>query len=152
APRSRVSRRARAAGLMMSRDLEHEIRELRGRIASLVEEAAVNERLLKRNQERELELLQASGLAQLFQAICGGLKDSYGLEAVTLLLLDPQHEIRHLMIAEGLDAADFPALLFVDSLAGVTQQSGSFDRPWLGPYLGGEHRLLFPNGGAIRSV
>ena len=47
---------------MSVRDLENETRELRARIASLVEEAANNERLLKRSQQRELELLKAETL------------------------------------------------------------------------------------------
>ena len=75
---------------MSARDLEGEIRELRARIATLVDEAAANERLLKRSQERELELLKAENLAQTFDSICGGLKESYALESVTLLVLDPQ--------------------------------------------------------------
>ena len=93
---------------MSARDLEGEIRELRARIATLVDEAANNERLLKRSQERELELLKAENLAQTFDAICSGLKESYALESVTLLLLDPQHEIRHLLIADHLRVEDFP--------------------------------------------
>ena len=93
---------------MSARDLEGEVRELRARIATLVDEAANNERLLKRSQERELELLKAENLAQIFDAICGGLKESYALESVTLLLLDPQHEIRHLLIADHLRVEDFP--------------------------------------------
>jgi hypothetical protein len=39
-----------------------------------VDEAGNNERLLKRSQERELELLKAENLAQTFDAICGGSK------------------------------------------------------------------------------
>ena len=49
---------------MSARDLEGEVRELRARIATLVDEAGTNERLLKRSQERELELLKAENLAQ----------------------------------------------------------------------------------------
>ena len=137
---------------MSARDLEGEVRELRARIATLVDEAANNERLLKRSQERELELLKAENLAQTFDAICGGLKESYGLEAVTLLLLDPQHEIRHLLIADHLRVEDFPNVLFTDSLIGLAPQFNSFHRPWLGPYMGCDHQLLFPANGGIRSV
>src|SRR5215510_7646091 len=151
---SRVPRRPRASGgrVMSARDLEGEVRELRARIATLVEEAATNERLLKRSQERELELLKAENLAQLFDAICGGLKESYALESVTLLLLDPQHEIRHLLIADHLRVEDFPNVLFTDSLIGLAPQFNSFHRPWLGPYMGCDHQLLFPGVSAIRSV
>lgn len=137
---------------MSARDLEGEIRELRGRIAALVDEAANNERLLKRSQERELELLKAENLAQLFDAICNGLKVSYALESVTLLLLDPQHEIRHLLIADHLSIEDFPQVLFTDTLAGMAPQFGSFHKPWLGPYMGCDHQLLFPGAGTIKSV
>jgi two-component system cell cycle response regulator len=137
---------------MSARDLEGEIRELRARIATLVDEAAANERLLKRSQERELELLKAENLAQTFDSICGGLKESYALESVTLLVLDPQHEIRHLLIADHLRVEDFPNVQFTDSLIGLAPQFSSFHRPWLGPYMGCDHQLLFPGSSGIRSV
>jgi len=137
---------------MSARDLEGEVRELRARIATLVDEAANNERLLKRSQERELELLKAENLAGTFDAICVGLKESYALEAVTLLLLDPQHEIRHLLIADHLRVEDFPHVLFSDSLIGLAPQFNSFHRPWLGPYMGCDHQLLFPGNTGVRSV
>src|SRR4026208_2191598 len=135
APGSRVPRRPRTPGgrLMSARDLEGEIRELRARIATLVDEATNNERLLKRSPERELELLKAENLAQTFDAICGGLKESYVLESVTLLLLDPQHEIRHLLIADHLKVEDFPNVLFTDSLNGLAPQFNSLQPPGLGP-------------------
>jgi two-component system cell cycle response regulator len=137
---------------MSARDLESEIRELRARIATLVDEAANNERLLKRSQERELELLKAENLGQLFDALCNGFKESYGLEAVTLVLLDPQHEIRHLLIADHLNVEDFPNVLFTDTLLDMAPQFSSFHRPWLGPYMGCDHQLLFRGAGTIRSV
>jgi two-component system cell cycle response regulator len=137
---------------MSLRDLENETRELRARIAALVEEAANNERLLKRSQERELELLKADNLAQLFEALCNGLRASYGLEQLTLLLCDPQHEIRHLLIADHMNTEDFPQVIFVDSLVGIAPQFNSFHKPWLGPYMGCDHQLLFPKIEGLRSV
>ena len=137
---------------MSAKDLQSEIRELRGRIAALVEEASANEKLLRRSQERELELLKAENMAQLFDAICKGLKTSYGLESVTVLLLDPQHEIRHLLIADQVSVEDFPHVLFTDSLAGMAPQFNSFHRPWLGPYMGCDHQLLFPGVSGLKSA
>jgi two-component system, cell cycle response regulator len=137
---------------MSARDLESEIRELRARIATLVDEAVANERLLKRSQERELELLKAEDLAQLLDAICQGLKTSYGLEAVTLLLWDPQHEIRHLLIADNISTESFPQVIFADSVVGFAPQFTSFHRPWLGPYMGCDHQLVFPQAQNLRSV
>ncbi|MFL6619406.1 MAG: DUF484 family protein [Povalibacter sp.] len=137
---------------MSARDLENETRELRARIAALVEEASANERLLKRNQQRELDLLKAETLAELFEAITKGLLTSFGLEGVTLLLSDPQHEIRHLLIADHVHTDDFPKVLFVDSLVGVAPQFTTFHKPWLGPYMGCDHQLLFPKSEGLRSV
>lgn len=137
---------------MSAKDLQGEIRELRGRIATLMDEASNNEKLLRRSQERELELLKAESMAQLFDAICKGLKTSYGLESVTLLLLDPQHEIRHLLIADQVTVEDFPQVLFTDSLAGMAPQFNSFHRPWLGPYMGCDHQLLFPGVPGLKSA
>lgn len=137
---------------MSAKDLQGEIRELRGRIAALMEEASNNEKLLRRSQERELDLLKAENMAQLFDAICKGLKTSYGLESVTLLLLDPQHEIRHLLIADQVSVEDFPHVLFTDSLTGMAPQFNSFHRPWLGPYMGCDHQLLFPGVPGLKSA
>jgi two-component system cell cycle response regulator len=137
---------------MSARDLQSEIRELRGRIAALMDEASANEKLLRRSQERELELLKAENMAQLFDAICKGLKASYALESVTLVLLDPQHEIRHLLIADNVSVEDFPQVLFTDSLSGMAPQFNSFHRPWLGPYMGCDHQLLFPDVPGLKSA
>jgi two-component system cell cycle response regulator len=137
---------------MSGRSLEAENRELRARIAQLVDEASTNERLLKRNQERELELLKAENLPQLFRAICSGLQASYGLEMVTLLLQDAQHEIRHLLIADNLTVEEFPQVVFADAIDDMAPQLKSFYKPWLGPYMGCDHQLLFPNSEPLKSV
>src|SRR5690606_17826051 len=99
-----------------------------------------------------LPIFKAETIAQLFDAICNGLKTSYALESVTLLLLDPQHEIRHLLIAEHVDTASIPNVLFADSLVGMAPQFNAFHKPWLGPYMGCDQQLLYPRGESIRSV
>jgi diguanylate cyclase (GGDEF)-like protein len=136
----------------VSRDPEAEIRELRARIAELMDEAANNERLLKRNQEREFEILRAETLPQLFNVISRRLRESYGLDAVVLVLADSQHEIRHLLLGEQVRLDQFPDVIFVDSLAGMAPQFTSLLRPWLGPYMGPDHLLLFRSQHEIRSV
>ncbi len=134
------------------RDPTTEVRELRARIAALVDEAAANERLFKRNLERELELLQAENLAQLFDKLCEWLKTSYGLDAVTLLLTDSQHEIRHLLIAEQVAVEDFPQVIFADTMGEMAPQLVSFHKPWLGPYMGCDHQRLFPGTEGLKSI
>lgn len=134
------------------RDPESEIRELRAQIASLVDEAAHNERLLRRNQERELEILRAETLPQLFDVISRRMLESYGLDAVTLVLADPQHEIRHLLLGEQLQLEQFPGVIFTDSVIGMAPQFHALHKPWLGPYMGPDHQLLFRAPHALKSV
>ena len=81
--------------------LEREHRLLQARLAELTEEVSRNEALLRKTQERELELLRASSLTQLFERLIAGLRTSYQLDGVTLMLHDPQHEIRHLLSGDG---------------------------------------------------
>ncbi len=137
---------------MAARDLEAEVLRLRRRIAALMDEAATNERLLKKTQHRELELLKASDLPQLFDVICNRLAISYGLEAVTLVLWDPNHEIRHLLLGAQIRLEDHPRVMFVDEIDGLAQRFMPKRQPLLGPYRSEQHRGLFKDAVNVRSV
>lgn len=133
-------------------DPDRENRRLREQMAILREEARDNTEILKRAQTRELRLLQAESLVALFEEVVQGLGRSHALEAVTLILLDPQHEVRHLAIGEKFDPATCPQVMFVDTLAGLAPQFATLYRPWLGPYIGADHQLLFPDGDGLGSL
>lgn len=140
---------------MARRNLESaevEIRELRARIATLLDEASNNERLLKKTQEREIELLKTDNLQQLFDVICVKQKTIHGLDAVSIVLWDPQHEIRHLLIGDQVRLEEFPNVIFTDSVVGMAPQFASFQKPWLGPYMGADHQLVFPGAHNLHSV
>lgn len=126
--------------------------ELKKRLAEMAAEAAQNAAILKRTQARELMLLRADSLSQLLRAIVEGLRESYGLDSVGVVLLDPQHEIRHLLVAGGDRPEEFRQVFFVDSLVGLAPQLTNLQRPWLGPYVGADHHLLFPGMGDLKSV
>src|SRR5215468_3695777 len=123
--------------------LEHENSRLQTRLAALTEEVGRNDSLLRKTQERELELLRAGSLAQLFERLIVGLRTSYQLDEVALILHDPQHEIRHLLSGDG-GAAEPPGVCFVDALVSVAPQLASLERPWLGRYRKADHELLVP--------
>jgi two-component system cell cycle response regulator len=93
-----------------------EIDELKRRVKEMTAEAANNETILKKTQARELSLLGADSLAQLLRAMVEGLRESYSLDAISVVLLDPQHEIRHLLLASGERPEEFKQVFFVDSL------------------------------------
>jgi diguanylate cyclase (GGDEF)-like protein len=134
------------------REAEEELRELRSQLRILTDEAAKNEVILRKTQERELDLLKAESLPALLKVLVHGLGDSYALDAVTLVLLDPQHETRHLLIGGGQRLEDFPGVMFVESLTGIAPPFANLQRPWLGPYVGSDHQLVFPGGRPLRSV
>src|SRR5580700_9747522 len=117
--------------------------ELKKRLAEMTAEASNNETILKRTQARELTLLRADSLSQLLHAMVGGLRESYALDAVSVVLLDPQHEVRHLLVAGGDRPEEFKQIFFVDSLVGLAPQLAVLHKPWLGPYVGADHHLLF---------
>src|SRR6202161_3814437 len=133
-------------------DANQEIEALKKRLAELTAEAANNESILKRTQARELSLLRADSLAQLLHAMVDGLRESYSLDAVSVVLLDPQHEIRHLLVAGGDRPEEFKQIFFVDSLVGLAPQLAALHRPWLGPFVGADHHLLFPGHPNLKSA
>jgi len=128
--------------------LEHENSRLQTRLAALTEEVGRNDSLLRKTQERELELLRAGSLAQLFERLIVGLRTSYQLDEVALILHDPQHEIRHLLSGDGVTPGEPPGVCFVDALVTVAPQLATLERPWLGPYRKADHELLVPGVGA----
>jgi len=151
--------RARADGgkaVIMSmpddNDVVRENEELKQRLRALTAEAANNELILKRTQARELSLLRADSLAQLLRAMVDGLRESYGLDAVSVVLLDPQHEIRHLLVAGGDRPEEFKQIFFVDSLISLAPQLAALHKPWLGPFNGADHQLLFPETPHLQSA
>src|SRR6202161_4364887 len=133
-------------------DLRLEIDALKKRLAEMTAEAAKNESILKRTQGRELTLLRADGLGPLLHAMVDGLRESYALDAVSVVLLDPQHEIRHLLIAGGDRPEEFKQIFFVDSLVGLAPQLAVLHQPWIGPLVGAEHHLLFPGNPNLKSA
>jgi two-component system, cell cycle response regulator len=137
---------------MAARDLDHEVLALRRRIAALLKEAHANEKLLKNTHAREMELLKADDLPQLFNVICGHLSQSYRLESVSLLVLDRDHEIRHLLLGAQVRLEDHPNVMFLDEPGELQLIFGDERQPWLGPYAAHRHRKLFRYGSGINSV
>ncbi|MGB6308288.1 MAG: DUF484 family protein, partial [Steroidobacteraceae bacterium] len=133
-------------------ELARENEELKKRLTEMTAEAANNETILKRTQARELTLLRADSLAQLLRAMVDGLRESYSLDAVSVVLLDPQHEVRHLLLAGGDRPEEFKQIFFVDSLVGLAPQLAALHKPWLGPFIGADHHLLFPGTTNLKSA
>lgn len=117
--------------------------QLRRRIARLTEEARKNELAWRLNQQREMQLLEAETLTDLFVCLTEDLRSSCELDAATLLVADPDHEIRHLLIDQGGQPDALAGVMFVDDVARVAPRTAALARAWLGPYEAGEHEGLF---------
>ena len=135
------------------------IEELQARLADahrrrdeLIVEVASNAEKLHRSQQRELTLLQAEDLDALLHVMVDGLRDSYGLEYVSVVLCDPDHDIRHLLMANGTPAERISNLLMVESLAGLAPQYVALHQPWLGSFAACDHQLICPDASDIKSV
>jgi diguanylate cyclase (GGDEF)-like protein len=123
-------------------ELKEEVRALQAHLTELTDQASRNEALLRKTQERELELLRVGSLAQLLQLLIHGLRTSYQLDAVTLILHDPNHEVRHLLAGDGFLLEELSEVQFVDVLTTMVPRLGNFERPWLGPFRVADHELL----------
>ncbi|MDH3860179.1 MAG: hypothetical protein OEU53_00650, partial [Gammaproteobacteria bacterium] len=100
---------------MTSREeLEAQLGATRRRLEELTVEVARNDEIMERAQRRELRLLQAESFEALILGLIDGLRISYGVDYVSLVLCDPDHDIRHLLLANGTPAEDFAHLLVVE--------------------------------------
>jgi len=115
-------------------------------------QVALNEEKMRRSQRRELRLLQAEDIGALLQEMTAGLKASYELPYVSVVICDPDHDIRHLMLAAGTSVEDIEGLAIVESLTGMAPQYVALRQPWLGPYAACDHQLLFGASAGLKSV
>jgi len=128
---------------------------LRERFRTLLEQVTRNEVLLRKTQERELELLRATTLTELYERTVNGLRDAYSLDHVTLNLLDPQQELRRMIATEKCAASVLAQVHFLDSIAKYAPQLETTTRPWLGPYKLEVHRGLLASqirGGSVALI
>lgn len=128
----------------MATALQIELTELRRRLKVYVSQAYQNEKKQQRFQEQELQFISASGLEELIEALLYKYRDNFSLDAVTLLLHDPEFEIRHIL--ENLDhpPSEHPGLLFYEDAASINQMFPDFPRPHLRLCDEACANLLFP--------
>ena len=138
---------------MTSREeLEAQLEATRRQLDELTAEVARNEEKMRRTQRRELQLLQAETLDTLITALTTGMRVSYGVEYVSLVMCDADHDVRHLLLANGTPSEEFPDLVMVESMSGLAPQYIALSQPWLGKFAACDHQLICPNAGDARSI
>jgi diguanylate cyclase (GGDEF)-like protein len=100
-------------------------------------------------EKRALELLRASSLSMLLEKLMHGLKRACRLQAVRLILQDPQHELQQLLASDGVQLGGLEGVVLVDTLLPLSAALGSLEEGgWAGPYRPAEHAALVPPGQA----
>ena len=133
-------------------DLERENRKLRQQLLELSQEAQRSQATLERFHARELELMSADTLAELLHVMTEGLLASFKVDTLQLLLVDPEHEIRHLLSSNGINDAAYAHLRFVDELDSINPRYTRLHSPWLGPFLRPEYNPLFEHPQGLESI
>ena len=134
------------------KELEAQLGATRRRLEEMTDEVARNDEIMQRAQRRELRLLQAESFEALISALTDGLRISYGIDYVSLVLCDPDHDVRHLLLANGTPTEDFADVLVVESISGLAPQYIALQKPWLGIYAACDHQLICPHATDARSI
>lgn len=133
-------------------ELEALLAATQRRLEEMTAEGARNDDKMRRSQARELRLLQAESIDALIVALIDGMRVSYGVEYVSVVICDPDHDIRHLLLANGTPVEDFEDLIVVESISGMAPQYIALQQPWLGAYAACDHQLICPNARDARSI
>lgn len=136
---------------MSNNELLDENRQLRRKLKAYEANASRNEQKLRRFQDHELRFISASGLRDLLNAIFNDYREAFQLDVLTLLLIDPEYEIRRVMENLDITADTHPGLLFIDEAVLLRDYFNEHFHPRLGSCSESCHRSLFPTANTIPS-
>src|SRR5471032_816405 len=131
-------------------DLAAENQALRARMAYLLEQAERNHSIMTRHQAFDLDIVSAANFPELIGTIFRVLPVISELDSVTLTLIDEDADIRTVMAKLDVVFADFPELIFVETLDGLGFDLGQRNaysptpKPLLGMYDALRHATPFP--------
>ncbi|HFE38536.1 MAG TPA: sensor domain-containing diguanylate cyclase [Gammaproteobacteria bacterium] len=124
--------------------LIQENRQLQKQLRALLSNVRQNEEKLKRFQELELRLIACSELFELLQIVIYEYRATSGLEHVSLVLYDPEYELRRILEDEGLSVNEHPDIIFTDNISEIDAYYGFSLTPYLGTYQTDKHKSFFP--------
>lgn len=128
----------------MSQDLVIENQQLRNQLTQLLRQAEQNQQILKRFQSFDLQFIGAASFRELADTIFYSFTAASELDTVTLLLLDPEYDIRRILSNMNIDLAELPHLLFMQEESKLNELLSHLHKPMLGPYSERLHDAMFP--------
>src|SRR5690606_3213007 len=99
----------------MSTPLAEENARLQQQLNELLAQARRNQDILHRHHAFDLKLIGSSTFQELLDGLFETLTAIFELDVVTLVLIDPEQEIRNILAALRIDLSAYPNLIFVDS-------------------------------------
>ncbi|MCV2358826.1 sensor domain-containing diguanylate cyclase [Paucibacter sp. TC2R-5] len=131
-----------------SSELQAENQALRQQLESLLREARSNEDKMRRFEQLEHRLIGARSMADLLRLLLNEYRQSFGIDCVTLALLDRDQETSGLLDAERprddqAERAQLDGLTLLHSLKPIESLFQDLTHPSLGPFNEGLHRPLF---------
>ena len=139
-----------ADNAVMGNNLHAENFSLRQQLEALLHEARCNEDKMRRFDQIERQLIGAGSLAELVRTLLSEYKSAFGVEHVTLALVDAEYEAARILEAEPASAQ---GLTLLGSGEALEKLYGENRNPRLGRFDASVHGELFrENRGNIASV
>ncbi len=130
--------------------LEQENKTLKRTLHVLISKAERNRDILAGFQEMELRLLACNTLQDLLNELLVTLKDYFRLDAVTLVLFDPEQAARTLL-ADRTESNPHPNLRFTETYAELKQLHSQISRVVVGTHSDEARAYAFPDNPYILS-
>lgn len=125
-------------------NLHEQNASLRQKLDHFMLEARRNEQKLRRFERLELQLISLNSFYDLVKALIYPDRTDFQWDSVSLMLIDPGHELRHMLEDEGARLDEHPALIFASSLNELDSDYPHSFFPSMGRYRSGRHKSLFP--------
>lgn len=117
---------------------------LRQRLEEIISEAQRNEQKQRRFERLELQLIGLNSIYDLVKTLIYPEQNVFRWDMVSLVLLDPEHELRRMLEDEGACLDQHPSLVFASALSDLGSDYPHSLFPTLAPYSRGKYASLFP--------
>ncbi len=118
--------------------------QLRRDLELLLSQARRNQDIMRRHQQLDLQFIGAASFQELIDTVFKTLPASSELDIVTLALLDPDYELRRILVDLGIVSSDLPQLLFYQDFAELGEWHAQQNTTDLGRYSEQRHGPMFP--------
>jgi len=117
---------------------------LRQRLDEFISEAQRNEQKQRRFERLELQLISLNSIYDLVKTLIYPEQNVFRWDMVSLVLLDPEYELRRMLEDEGACLDQHPSLVFASALSDLGNDYPHSLFPTLARYSRGKYASLFP--------